>query len=173
MNMWIDMQPPRCAGTGPPSPPESLPQGPSHVLSGIWLHGNEFVENVPELLDNLPSRLGLTRDDLDLSIQSLAKVDMRLQSLGPDACLAPELFDPLVAYLGEVIRKHLGGTWRLEFQPDYDIYEPWIVAASGERHTPFMILYEALCGDTDASKGEGGPCRWKQSLLANVARRDS
>ena len=84
----------------------------------------EWLGYMPEALEkwmeNLPSDL---RDQLDYSIESLGKLEEWLIAEFPDARSAVggdnfEIGDGAARYVGETLRKSLGGTW------DMDVSDP-------------------------------------------------
>lgn len=123
----------RKAEHGPKSVCRDLPQG------------EDFVEQVPQLVAKLPRLLKLNSADLDGSESSLDKVDKALRRLRPQQLLTPEVFGPLTAYVGEVLRNKTKGRWEMRRATDADrTWEPWIVDSSGLSYAPFGIYKELL-----------------------------
>lgn len=123
----------RQASLGPRSVCRDFPQGEG------------FVEQVPQLVVQLSGLLKLDATDLDGSESSLDKVDKALRRLRPQQLLTPEIFAPLTAYVGEVLRNKTKGQWEMRRGTDADrTWEPWIVDPSGRAYAPFGIYKELL-----------------------------
>jgi len=128
----------RRAKRGPVSAASDLPQG--------------FVEQVPQLVAQLPKLLKLDAADLDGSKSSLNKVDKALRRMDPGRLVAPDVFAALTAYVGEVIRKATNGRWEMHQASDSEeTSEPWVVDPSGFRYAPFHIYKELLEYGTSGS----------------------
>jgi hypothetical protein len=106
---------------------------------------------VPELIDELSARLTLPPDALDRTVDSLALVDDAVRRLDPKKRMGGDLFDSLVAYVGEVIRASTDGVWETRLASDRETSEPWVVARSGARHPPFAIVSQELDAGIDGS----------------------
>jgi hypothetical protein len=121
---------------------------PEHVLEGLLPQRESFPQGVPELIDRLARIIGVEREKLDGSLQSLTLLDRLVRRLGPERSMTAE-FDPLlVAYVVEVMRQATGGTWRMK-RAGEDLWEPWIVA-DDDWYNPFMTVYREL------DEGRGG-----------------
>lgn len=128
---------------------EALASTPSttHVLKGRLPHGQRFSEVASELSESLHLQLDLEASQLDSSMDSLRSVDQAIQQIGPSECLSPRLFEPLLAYLGEIVRRRNQDVhWRMVSSTDLDgedIWEPWLVVS--QREIPIFIwLYDEL-----------------------------
>jgi hypothetical protein len=93
--------------------------------------GQEFPAHVTELVSQLADRIRVRGDVLDLSEASLGHVDKAIRKLGRARTLTPEIFPGLVAYVGEVIRRGIGGRW--EVIGSRQGWEPIVVDSRGER----------------------------------------
>lgn len=115
---------------------------PQHVLADMLPQGEQFPEEVPRLIEEFARRYEIPRASLDCSWESLKLVERAVCRLGPEDVLgSEELYPPLVAYLGEVIRKHVGGHWQMQLaQDDGKTWEPYILGDNGLLYNPFMIL---------------------------------
>lgn len=120
---------------------ETASMKPRHMLDDRMPEGATFVEQVPALVDELAEKLDIPRAALDASIESLAAVDAAVRKRRPRRCLEAPIFSALVAYVGEVMRKHTGGRW--ELRPSGDVHEPWIVAG-GAWLAPFAVVFREL-----------------------------
>jgi hypothetical protein len=104
-----------------------------------------FLEQVPQLVRLLAVQLKLDATQLDGSEASLDKVDKALGRMNPERALTPDVFAPLTAYVGEVLRKATNGRWEMRRGLDADkTWEPWIVDPAGRRCPPFLIYKELL-----------------------------
>jgi hypothetical protein len=117
---------------------------PRHVLAGRLPRGRDFPAHVPALVDALAQRLRLARPSLDGTLQSLAHVDAAIRRVGASRALRPPLFEAVVAYAGEVMRKEAAGAWDLRLAADAETWEPWIVDGAGRAHAVFMVVFDAL-----------------------------
>ncbi len=106
--------------------------------------GQNFINEVPELINQLAVQLKIPCEDLDKSKSSMNRVEKSVKRIGRNRCLQPEIFAPLVAYVGEVIRQATGGRWALRFSDDEKVWEPWIIDSPGDVHPPFIILLKAF-----------------------------
>jgi len=89
--------------------------------------------------------LKIERAQLDHTEVSLDKVDKALRRLLPQKILTPEVFAPLTAYVGEVIRNATHGQWVMRRGSDVDrSWEPSIVDPSGRSCAPFSIYKDLL-----------------------------
>lgn len=119
-------------------------QGPIHLLHGRIPQGQNFVNQVPELIQELAVRLNIPSEHLDKSENSLTIVDRAVQRKGSGKCLEAKIFAPLVAYVGEVIKQEVNGRWEMRPTEDPETWEPWIVDSQGQSHPPFIIIYDEL-----------------------------
>lgn len=107
--------------------------------------GQKFADEVPELVRHLATLLKIEPGQLDGSEVSLDTVDQGLRRLRPQKLLSPEVFAPLTAYVGEVIRNATQGRWEMRRGTDVDLtWEPWIVDPSGRSCAPFLIYKDLL-----------------------------
>jgi len=123
---------------------------PQHLLKGRFPEGNTFIHRIPELLNRLAEKLGLRAEDLDRSWQSLDLIDRIVRDrFSPAERVEAELFVPLFAYLGEVIRKTDGGEWEMRLVDDQGIWEPWVITTAGEGYMPFRDVYKQMYDHSD------------------------
>jgi hypothetical protein len=121
-----------------------------HVLSGLVDDGSDFVAKVAELADQLAERLNLPKERLDYSVDSLKLVDdVVFNKVGRGAFLTAANFPPLLAYVGEVVRRRVGpfARWKTKPASDGITKEPWIVDADGRSYMVFMYVFEDLHED--------------------------
>lgn len=121
-------------------------QSPVSPFRKLLPQGATFPEQVPKLVRDLPAHLGLDAAELNGSEASLGKIDQVLWRLGTSRIfsriLTPEVFAPLTAYVGEVIRSATGGRWEMRCGSDGETWEPWIVDPTGRYYAPFAIFKE-------------------------------
>ena len=119
-------------------------RGPKSICSELD-QGQDFAEQVPELVRQLATLLKIDPGQLDGSEASLVKVDEGLRRLQPQKILTPEVFAMLTAYVGEVIRNATQGRWEMRRRSDANrAWEPWIVDPSGRSCAPFAIYKDLL-----------------------------
>lgn len=119
---------------------------PTHVLEGLLPQGPQFIEAVPGLVDELADKLGLARETLDGSLESLEVVEKALNTkIRPRKRILeiPNLFAAIVAYTGEVARKLTNGRWHLN--PVHGgIWEPYILFDDYDSMNPFFEPYRDI-----------------------------
>jgi len=119
----------------------------THILAHRIPEGREFVASVLTLAQQLADFLGISPEQLDYSAQSLEVLDTKVfRDIGRDSFLSKERFAPLLAYVGEVIRRKVGpfARWEARLGLDGYTWEPWIFSANGEAYDPFMLVFEEL-----------------------------
>jgi hypothetical protein len=125
-------------------------RGPESICHD-FPQGQAFAEQVPQLVRQLGTELKIDPARLDGSEKSLDAVDKALWRMKPERALSVEVFAPLTAYVGEVIRKATNGRWEMRQASDADkTWEPWIVDPSGRSCPPFLI-YKELSDETPPS----------------------
>ncbi len=130
----------------------SVEEPQDHVLAGRWQHGQGFPDQIDNLKARLAELLDLPTDDLDYSLESLDLVDQTIKTrFLPEERLGPTLFPCLVAYLGEVVRQLVDGTWEMRHASHADIWEPWVRSPQGREFAPFFCLHDQLSHPTDES----------------------
>ena len=130
----------RRAARGPESLCHDFPQGQA------------FAEQVPQLVRQLAKELKIDPAQLDGSEKSLDKVDKALWRMDTERALSTDVFAPLTAYVGEVLRKATQGRWEMRQASDADkTWEPWIVDPSGRSCPPFLIYKEIMENEKSAS----------------------
>jgi hypothetical protein len=94
---------------------------------------DEFIRDVEAHARALAPRLGIPDATLDGTLASLEAVDKALKRIPPHERLVADLVTPLVAYVGEVMRKASGGWW-IKYPPTN---EPFIKTPNGWGFQPF------------------------------------
>jgi len=114
---------------------------------GHWAHyskrKHELIANVDPLIKQLRSMMARTPKDLDLSYRSLDVVSEFVEGFGIERA-QQQLYDQLVAYVGEVLRSRLQGRWELN-RNDPQPY-PYVVAAEHDPIMPISVVWEQLSG---------------------------
>ncbi len=104
---------------------------------------DRLIPNVGTLIDQLRSRIGRTPEDLDLSYRSLDFVSEYVERIGVERT-QQEIYDQLVAYVGEVLRRRIHGRWQLNGN-DRQPY-PYLVAARHGSVMPINVVWDQLSG---------------------------
>ncbi|MBC7870526.1 MAG: hypothetical protein H7Y09_06775, partial [Chitinophagaceae bacterium] len=118
-------------------------RGWRHILKGRPLYGQDFIDHVPELIDQLAENFKIPRNELDMSAGSLKKVEAKAKRFGREKCLLPEYFAPLVAYIGEMMRQEINGRWVMILSTrDKEVWEPWIVDSKDLYCNSWSALYD-------------------------------
>jgi hypothetical protein len=114
---------------------------------GHWAYYSAFkdrlVENIDPLVAQLRWIMSRTADELDFSYQSLDVVSAYVESIGVERA-QQEIYDHLVAYVGEVLRLRIQGRWELknrDWQP-----HPYLVGAMYDPTMPINVVWEQLSG---------------------------
>lgn len=120
-----------------------------HVSSvGHWFHFSKlqaaFVHRVDALVSELAVALGPAATALDFGYASLDPVSRHVDTIGIDAA-CESLYDPLVAYVGEVVRRRTHGEWRLADESSSEPH-PYIAAAKHAPIMPINVVWGELTG---------------------------
>jgi hypothetical protein len=126
----------------------------SHVLDGKLPHKQGLAEASGELAQRLYGQLNLNSTLLDGSLESLKNVDRAIKKVDQSECLSPQIFEPLLAYIGEVVKSIDPTThWemrKLDNPPGEETWEPWLVV-SQQKFPIFIWLYDELYEHRKAS----------------------
>jgi hypothetical protein len=104
-------------------------KGPFDPAKELLPPRDEFIRDVEKLVLGLGKVLRIPDEALDLSVESLDLVDEAVGRMRIAKRMTPEVFTPLTAYLGEVMRLVCDGRWaRLpatikKSRPVYDLAE--------------------------------------------------
>lgn len=132
------------------------------VLAEIKKDG--FLDSIPQLIDEIPKYLDISRDTLDGSSDSVTLLDQAIERKGKESCSEPRVLLPIVAYIGEVVRRAVDGHWeiRKEYNEQWQLIierlagyypgremkmVPWIVGKSGSAESLsfiFNYIYDQL-----------------------------
>jgi len=103
-----------------------------------------FNRDVPSLVAALPALLRIDACLLDFSEGSLDALDSAIRRLGCERILVAEVFPSLVAYVGEVIRRQVNGSWEVRTTREGTRHEPDIVDPAGGRYGVLRIYKQLL-----------------------------
>jgi hypothetical protein len=112
-----------------------------------WIHYSkhkaQLVNKISALVDELLEYLDISHDQLDFSYKSLDVLSSKSEDCGLEKVQA-ELYDNLVAYVGEVIRRRVKGHWAI--REDYPGCEYPIVSVSEGVLMPINVVWQELGG---------------------------
>jgi hypothetical protein len=100
----------------------------------------DFIRDVEAHAKSLGPRLGIADEVLDLTPESLDAIDKALKKIPWAKRQVPDLVTPLVAYLGEVMRKASGGQWSTSTARGHE-NEPMITTRGGGLFQPFASVF--------------------------------
>jgi hypothetical protein len=106
-------------------------------------HKHRLIENIDALVGQLRSTMSKTKDDLDFSYQSLDAVSAYVEGIGIERA-DREIYDHLVAYVGEVLRLRIQGHWAVnnrDWQP-----HPYLMGAMHDPVMPINVVAGELSG---------------------------
>ena len=113
-----------------------------HILQERLPQGQDFVRSIPSLVEQLSRKLHMPIERLDKSRVSLELVDQVIRQKERDECLSPEVFPPLVAYVGEVVRSSTNLDWEMRLASNGATWEPWLVSPNQSFSIASMIYDE-------------------------------
>lgn len=107
-------------------------------------HKIELIHKIDELIDELAEKLEILPRQLDFSYLSLDVVSSKAENYGI-AQLQSELYDNLVAYVGEILRKRVDGKWASDDSVEDRNY-PYISKNAYGFLMPINVVWEELDG---------------------------
>jgi hypothetical protein len=117
-----------------------------------WAYYSELkdrlISNIDALVAQLRSTMSRTPDDLDLSYRSLDLVSEYIEGVGVERA-QQELYDQLVAYVGEVLRSRIHGDW--DVNTDHHQPYPYLVGAMYDPVMPINVVWGELSGYAPAN----------------------
>jgi hypothetical protein len=134
---------------------DAMPKGPiDHTLT-LLPPIDDFLRDVETHAKSLGARIKVPDQALDGTVTSLDAVDEALKRIPWAKRQVHDLVTPLVAYVGEVLRRASGGRWvKPASEPVYDAAkwgslrpskgsqnEPMIQASNGQGFQPFAIVF--------------------------------
>jgi hypothetical protein len=135
-------------------------------------HKHRLISNIDTLVAQLRSAMSRTADDLDFSYRSLDIVSAYVEDIGAERA-QQELYDHLVAYVGEVLRLRIQARWEVR-RDDLQPY-PYLVGATHDPIMPINVVWERLLGPDPvnlraAAANEVRRKRKPTELVADAAR---
>lgn len=106
-------------------------------------HKIELINNIKQLVDELAARLGIPRYQLDFSYVSLDIVSNSAEHYGLEK-VQNELYDNLLAYVGEALRHRVNGQWAINSFSVKDKY-PYI-STDDEVLMPINVVWHEIQG---------------------------
>ena len=117
-----------------------------------WAHysplKDRLISNIDTLVAELRLRMSQTADVLDFSYKSLDVVSEYVEGIGVERATL-ELYDHLIAYVGEVLRSRIGGRWDIG-RDDRHPY-PYLVGAKYDPVMPINVVWHELSGYAPAN----------------------
>jgi hypothetical protein len=104
---------------------------------------DRLIASIDALITELRATMSRTADDLDLSYQSLDLLSDYVEAIGIERA-QHELYDHLVAYVGEVQRARIDGRWAI--RPDDRQPYPYLVAPKYDPVMPINVVWHELSG---------------------------
>jgi len=114
------------------------------MVTGLFPSGEDFIERVPQLVTSLPRLIDVEASTLDATESSIDAIDVAIDAAGSEPFLAGDVFQSLFAYVGEVVRRAIGGRWDLLSQDDGRTWEPDVIDAQGNRCNLLRVYKEIL-----------------------------
>lgn len=112
-----------------------------------WLyyskHKEQLVNKIDELIDELIGCLHISKVQLDFSYKSLDILSSKAEDYEINKVQA-ELYDNLVAYVGEVMRRRVEGNWVV--REDYQIGEYPLIGVNESTLMPINVVWQDLAG---------------------------
>jgi hypothetical protein len=142
---------------------EAVARGPVDLTLTLLPPIDDFLRDVEALAKSLGPRLRILDEALDGTVASLAAVDKALKRIPWIKRQVSDLVTPLVAYVGEVLRRASGGRW-IKPPPTYkrweNVYDP---AETAAYWTAVVPIAEA------AAKKAGAEARARRASASDVA----
>jgi len=113
-------------------------------FADLFPSGKDFVDQVPQLVTVLPRLIDVEASTLDATESSIDAIDAAIDAAGSERFLDGDVFQSLVAYVGEVVRRAIGGRWELLSQDDGRTWEPDIIDPHGNRCNLLRMYKEIL-----------------------------
>jgi hypothetical protein len=129
---------------------------PRKEFSEHYLYGHElpddFVAQVPTLLERCRKWMGSHGESLDLTIDGLIRIDNVRLAVGKEQSFSREVFPLIVAAVGETMRREKEGRWELRTVKDsrnVPFSEVWVSNDAGWSWDASWATYKAVDEDTD------------------------
>jgi hypothetical protein len=105
---------------------------------------DRLASNIDTLVDELRATMARPAGDLDFSYRSLDLVSEYVEGMGVERARR-ELYDHLVAYVGEVLRLRIQGTWQIDRNRVPEPY-PYLASPKHDPTMPINVVWEQLSG---------------------------
>ncbi|MBD6618964.1 hypothetical protein FNW02_24860 [Komarekiella sp. 'clone 1'] len=105
-------------------------------------HKIEIVNKIDDLINELGEKLQITHAQLDFSYMSLDVVSKKAEAYEIDKILT-DLYDNLVAYVGEIIMHRKNGQWTINSNSSIEKY-PYISAGVNGVLMPINVVWQEL-----------------------------
>jgi hypothetical protein len=109
---------------------------------------DRLISNIDTLVGELRSRMSRTDDELDLSYKSLDLVSEYVEAIGIERA-QQELYDHLVAYVGEVLKSRIDGRWDIRREGSHCF--PYLVGAKYDPVMPINVVWGEISGYAPAN----------------------
>ncbi|WP_414590451.1 hypothetical protein [Anabaena sp. CCY 9614] len=106
-------------------------------------HKVQLVNHIDELINELTICLDIANDQLDFSYKSLDILSSKAEDYELEKIPA-ELYDNLVAYVGEVMRRRVKGNWVV--REDYPGCEYPLIGVNQGMLMPINVVWQELAG---------------------------
>jgi hypothetical protein len=120
---------------------EEAAKGPVDMTLTLLPPVADFIRDVEAHAKSLGPRIGVADEALDLTPESLDAIDKALKKIPWAKRQVPDLVTPLVAYVGEVMRKGSGGRWTASSKSPGHENEPFVVGSDGRRCQPYAVVF--------------------------------
>jgi hypothetical protein len=122
---------------------------PRHVLADRASGREDFVQHISEQTVLLSSALDIPATQLDFTLESLSRLDRAIARLGRKMKGTLEerfdpIIDPVIAYVGEVVRRLTAGQWTPRYNDECDVWEPFVTSSSGTTHAVHLLVADEL-----------------------------
>jgi hypothetical protein len=133
---------------------------------------DRLIVNIDVLFTELRSTMARTKDDLDFSYPSLDVVSAYVEGIGVERA-QQEIYDHLVAYVGEVLRLRIHGRW--EINRDHRHPYPYLVGALHDPTMPINVVWGELSGfaPVNLRTAAANEVRRKRKLPGLVANEET
>lgn len=101
-----------------------------------------LIHKIDQLIEELAEKLEITPSQLDFSYLSLDIVSSKAENYGLER-LQTDLYDNLVAYVGEILRQRVDGQWAIDDSVEEHTY-PHIIKSVNNFLMPINVVWEEL-----------------------------
>jgi hypothetical protein len=125
------------------------PNPGSHILFGFDSIGEDFPDHVDALIDQLCDRLHTNRSFLDLSFESMKRLDALAKAFyGAEIPL--DIIPEAMAYIGGMLVRHYDCRWEMKLDEKHGrVWEPWLLLSTGRSVQIFHRLYDSITEEND------------------------